>query len=65
MHVTLVCPTDITGRVMFVDVEEFLRGVQTLSSFIVYSAELFPVVTAEFFVKGDYLTPGWQGDGKF
>lgn len=46
MHVTLLFPTELTGRVMFVDVEWFLRGHWTLLSFTAHSTELFSVLTA-------------------
>lgn len=50
MHV-VVFSTKITGRVMFVGVEGFLRGVLTLLSFTVVLTELFPALTAASFVN--------------
>lgn len=50
MHV-VVFSTKITGRVMFVGVEGFLRGVLTLLSFTAVLTELFPALTAASFVN--------------
>lgn len=42
-------PTDITGRVMFLDVEGFLRGGQTLSSFTEHLTEFVSILTSASF----------------